>query len=455
MENTNRIQVAVQLRKRKMAFFGLSIGNFLVLLDTSILNVALPHIQRDFNAAAELLPWTSVAYTIIFSGLLLASGAVADRVGGLRLYRISLVAFSIISLACAASPSIQALIGFRALLGVAAASVVPASIAVLAGLYPDSGERARAIGSWAAISSIGLLAGPVLGGFFADQGSWRMIFVVNIPVAVTALLFVRTLSNTRSKVARPLDVPGIILSIILLTSMSYGFIDGGTNGLNRPTVLIALGIAFSSAIILVKVERMVAHPVLPPTIFAQADLRFAVISAAVATLVFYGILFTLAIWYQKAGGLSATETGLAFIPMTLPLCVLPFFTGRMVARFGAERLILFGLVCDVLAGLFLVGATGASGSFIWVVLAEVALVLASTTVIPAATALVAIRAPAEYAGSTQGALNAGRQAGAALGVAILGPLASLSTVGWVLSGISLFVTVVVIQGRASAHQELQ
>lgn len=423
-----------------IAFIGVSIGNFLVLLDTSILNVALPQIQREFDAPSVLVPWTAVAYTIVFAGLLLAAGAVSDRFGSLRVYRGSLIAFAAISLACALAPTIETLIAFRALLGVAAASMVPASIALLAQLYPNSKDRSRAIGTWAAITSSGLLLGPVLGGILVTLGSWRLIFVVNPLVILFALGMIVRMTNVRPDKVRPLDRWGIALSIIVLGSASWGFIDAGTNGWGRPDSSLALAVAAIALVLLVWVERRVAHPVLPPGLFANPEVSVAGLAAAMATLVFYGILFTLTLWYQRDRGLSPLMTGLAFVPMTLPMCVLPIVTGRMVAAIGARKLILFGLFFDVLAGLMLIGV-GDSGSWLlWVVLAELALVLASTTVIPAGTAQVAVSAPAEYAASAQGALNAGRQAGSALGVAILGPLTSMHTVGWVLASLS-FVTI--------------
>lgn len=425
-------------KRRRIAFLAISTGNFLVLLDTSILNVALPDIQHDLHASETLVPWTSVAYTIVFACLLLASGAVSDRFGARRLYRGSLIAFAVVSLLCAAAPNIGMLIGGRALLGVAAAGMVPSSLALLVSLYPDPAARARAIGSWAAITSCGLLAGPLLGGLLVTAGGWRLVFLVNPPIAAVSFLFLVGVANVIPPTIRPLDRPGIALSIVSLGSLTYGFIDGGTNGWARLAPAVALVIGCVAIVALVLVERRAEHPVLPPALLARAEVRTDMIAAAMATLVFYGILFTLTLWYQRERGFSALETGLVFIPMTLPMCVLPMFTGKLIAYFGARRLILFGLACDVLAGLLLAGV-GLSSPLLWVIVAEVALVLASTTTIPAATADMAVAAPPEYAGSAQGALNAGRQAGSALGVALLGPLTSLHVAGTILAALSAIV----------------
>lgn len=423
-------------RRRTAAFIGVTAGNFLVLLDTSILNVALPDVGRDLRVRASLLPWPSVIYTVAFAGLLLAAGAVSDRWGARRLYRGALIAFGALSLLCAAAPGIGWLITGRALLGVAAAGMVPASIALLSTLFPDPAARAKAIGSWAALSSSGLLAGPVLGGLLVTAGGWRLVFLVNPPLALVSYLLARRFPNTLPDAVRPLDLPGIGLSVVALGGLSFGFIDGGTLGWDRVPPIAGLAVALGALVALAVVEGRTAHPILPAALLRSATLRIDVFSAATATLVFYGILFTLTLWYERVRGLSALETGLAFIPMTLPMCVLPIFTGRLVAFFGARRLIVVGLAFDALAGVLL-SFVGAHSPFGWLVLAEIALVLASTSVIPAATADVAITAAKEYVGSAQGALNAGRQAGSALGVAILGPLTSLRPVGLILAGLSV------------------
>lgn len=423
-------------RRHFLAFLGVAAGNFLVLLDTSILNVALPDVQRDLHVGDTLLPWASVAYIVVFAGLLLASGAVSDRFGARRLYRSSLICFALLSLLCAAAPNIGVLVGGRALLGVAAAGMVPSSLALLAGMYPDPSARAKAIGTWAAITSSGLLAGPLLGGALVTFGGWRLVFLVNPPIAAVSFLLLGGVANVVPPRVRPLDRPGVTLTIVVLALLTFGFIDGGTNGWERPTPIITIATAALAVLALVQVEHRAEHPVLPPGLLALPQVRLDIVAATAATLVFYGMLFTLTLWYQRERGLSALDTGLAFVPMTLPMCVLPMVTGRLIASFGARRLIIFGLTCDVLAGILLAGV-GVDSPLLWTIVAEIALVLASTTAIPAAIADMSVAAPPEYAASAQGALNASRQAGAALGVAVLGPLTSLHTAGIILAGLAL------------------
>lgn len=443
---SDRTATAARSRSSAVVFVGVSVGNFLVLLDTSILNVALPDVQADLGASAGQLPWAATAYTITFAGLLLAAGAISDRVGSVRLYRWSLIGFAVLSLCCAAAPSMAALIGGRALLGVAAACLVPSSVALLAGQYADPRERAKAIGLWAALTSSGLLLGPILGGILVELGGWRWIFLVNPPIALVAMWLVHRLVNAPAARARAVDGPGIVLSVLTLTSLTLGLIEGGTGGWSRPLPWVILAVSAVLGVGLAVAERRAAFPVIPPQLMSRPDLRGSIVAAAVATLVFYGVLYAVTLWLQFERDLTPLQAGLTFIPMTLPMCVLPIFTGRMVAARGARRVILGGLMFDVLAGLLLIMVAGDS-SLAWIVPAEIALVLACTTVIPAATADIAVHAPADVAGAAQGVLNAGRQAGSALGVAILGPLTSLPQIGGVMAVLSVLTVLLVVIGR--------
>ncbi len=432
-------------------FFGIAAGNLLVLLDASVLTVALPDLQRDLHASDAALPWAVNAYTVVFAGLLLASGAIADRFGPRRVYRAALAGFTVISLLCAVAPTTGALLGGRALLGVAAAGLVPASLALLAHLYPDKAQRSRMVGAWAAVTSVGLVAGPVLGGLLVTAGGWRLVFLVNPPIALLALAFAGKLSGHRSgNRTHSLDCAGLVLSVAALGALSFGLIDGGTSGWRHPAPLVALAVAVVAVAALVLVERRAAAPVLPPALLALPRVRADLVAGSVATLVFYGTFFALTRWLQDTRHLSPWQAGFSFLPMTLPMCVLPFYAGRFVARFGALPVILVGLSADVVSGVLLAfAAPGAS--LAWVFAAQVFLVIASTLAIPGATADMAGTAPPHLAATGQGAFNAARQAGSALGVALLGTLASLYSAGLVLAGCAaLAVTLVLLAQRRPA-----
>lgn len=434
-------------------FLGIAAGNFLVLLDASVLTVALPDLQRDLHASDGALPWAVNAYTVVFAGLLLASGAIADRFGPRRVYQAALAGFTVISLLCAVAPNMGLLIGGRALLGVAAAGLVPASLALLAQLYPDKAQRSRMVGAWAAITSIGLVAGPILGGVLVTAGGWRLVFLVNPPIALLALAFSGRLSGHRSgSTAHPIDRAGLVLSVVALSALSFGLIDGGTGGWRRPSPIVALAVAVVAVVLLVIAERRAASPVLPPALLRLPRVRADLVAGSIATLVFYGVFFALTLWLQDTRHLSPWQAGFSFLPMTLPMCVLPFYAGRFVARFGALPVILVGLVADVFSGVLL--AFAAPGApLVWVILAQVFLVIASTLAIPGATADMAGAAPPQLAATGQGAFNAARQGGSALGVALLGTLASLQAAGVVLAIFAaLAVALVLLAHRRPAAE---
>ncbi|WP_419993844.1 MFS transporter [Streptomyces boninensis] len=427
-----------------IGFAGIVAGNGLVLLDTTILNVALPDVRTDLGASAAALPWTADAYTVVFAGLLLAAGAVADRFGARRVYRYALAAFAALSLLCAAAPGAAALIGGRALLGAAGAGMVPASLALLASLYPEPARRARAVGAWAALSSIGMIAGPVLGGALVELGGWRLVFLVNPPIAALAIWAARNLRNNpaaapprtgpspssrlRSRRGDPL---GLILSVAGLSALTFGLIDAGTSGWARPLPVAALLVAAAAFAALAVAERRVPAPALPPALLRLRPVQAAVVTATTATWTVYGVLFLLTQWLVEDRGLRPLQAGLAFLPLTLPMCVLPLLTGRLVARTGTRPAMLGGLTAVAASGGLLAFA-GHDAPLGLITAVQLVLAVGATLSIPSATAELSSSAPAELAATGQGALNAARQAGAALGVAVLGTCGDLRTAGIVV-----------------------
>lgn len=419
---------------RRTAFVGLTVGNFLVLLDASILNVALPDVRTRLHASAAALPWTVDAYTVVFAGLMLASGAVADRWGARRVYRTALAAFALFSLLCAASPNVGTLIAARALLGGAAAGLVPASIALLAGLYADPRARSKAIGAWAGLCCLGLVAGPVLGGALVALGGWRLVFLVNPPVALAAWFVARGLAGSgEARQQRRFDTAGLALTTVGLGTLTYGLVAAGTSGWTEPEPLAALAAALIAFVALAVVERRAPDPVLPPELLRLGRIQANLIAAVAANFVFYGLLFSLTLWLENERGLSPVMTGVAFLPMMLPMCVLPLLTGRLVHRFGARPLILVSLVVDIAVGVIL-AFVGPHSSLALVIAPQVVLAVGTTLAIPGITADMAVATPARFAATGQGALNAARQAGSALGVAVLGTLGTVHETGLVMAG---------------------
>ncbi|MFD0562423.1 MFS transporter [Kitasatospora saccharophila] len=314
--------------------------------------------QASLHPGAAALPWAVDAYTVVFAGLLLAGGAVADRWGARRVYAWSLGLFAVLSVLCALAPGIGWLIAGRALLGAAGAGLVPASLALLIHLNPDPGRRTRAIGAWTALSGLGAAAGPVLGGALVELGGWRLVFLVNPPIALAALLLARRLPRPPVRAARALDRPGLVLSTAALGLLTFGLVEAGSAGWGSPFALVPAAAALVCFAALALVERRVAAPVLPPALLALPRVRAAMVAAAVSCFAYFGGMYLFAVRLQHGYGLSPLQAGLASLPIAFPVCVMPFFTGRLVARYGSRPVLLAGMSASVLAGLLLVACGG-------------------------------------------------------------------------------------------------
>ncbi len=443
--------------KARIRFFGITVGLLLVNFDATILNVALPRIGQDLHSSPAALPWTADAYTVVVSGLLLAAGALADRFGSRRIFRSALIAFALFSVLCALAPDAGTLIAGRALLGLSAAGLMPASLALLRVLYPDAQRRVRAVGSWAAVTTLGLAAGPALGGLLLaipSSAAWRLIFLINPPLALLGFRLIRGIGEPGRGPRQRVDLAGLLLSVAGLGSAAFGLIDSGSAGWTSPAVLTAFGVSVLSFLALGAVERRAAAPALPPALLSLGRVRTAIAAAGLSNFLWYGLWFALAIWLETVRHLSPLAAGLFFLPASLPMCMVPPFTARAVARFGARRTMLSGFVVYVLAaGLFVL--LGAHAPLWLYILGALLFSLAAVQVIPAVTAEISLSAPARYAATGQGALYASRQAGSALGVAVVSavgvtdlPAASVA----LLAGAALALPIIARPGRGRTER---
>ena len=440
--------------RARRRFLGITIGLLLVNFDATVLNVALPRIGADLHSSAAALPWNADAYTVVVSGLLLAAGALADRLGSRRVFRGALITFAVFSVLCALAPNAGTLIAGRALLGVSAAGLMPASLALLRVLYPDPARRVRAVGSWAAVTTLGLSAGPALGGLLLaidSPDAWRLIFLVNPPFALLGFWLIRGIGEPGRGPRHAVDVAGLALSIVGLGAATFGLIESGSAGWSSPVVIGAIALSVLAFAALAVVERRAATPVLPPVLFSLGRVRTALGSALVTNFLWYGLWFLLAIWLQTVRHLSPLETGLFFLPATLPCSLVPPFTARAVNRFGARRVQVAGFALYALAAavFVLVG----SGAPLWLYIGGALLFsLAAVQVVPAVTSEISIAAPERYAATGQGALYAARQAGSALGVAVVSAVGVTNMRGsavTLLVGAALALVLVAFGGRSS------
>ncbi|MFC5091596.1 MFS transporter [Amycolatopsis plumensis] len=382
---------------------GLSLGYFLVMLDTTIVTVALPALSPSLPAQQ----WISNGYTLTFAAFLLTAGAWSDRFGARRVFSLGLISFGVLSGLSALSFSTALLIALRALLGVAGALLVPSSLSLIAAAYPVPSARAKAMGVWAAVSGTGLVAGPLLGGVLTEAFGWRAIFVVNIPVAAIALALSRSAPSTP---VRPgcIDVVGQLAAVVALSTLTYALVEKAFWAL-LPCVVAA-------AVFAVSQRRPGA--MLPPQFLSRGLLAGAIVNFGLS-----GVLFVLSLYFQETRGYPPSSTGLAFLPLMIPTAFNPIFTGRLVARIGPRIPAVSGFLLMALGAAIQACSPPVAVSVVALVLLGFGVSLA----IPSLLAAVIGAAPPELAGIASGALNASRQTGAALGVAVLGALSATST----------------------------
>jgi len=398
------------------------LGTFLASLDISIVNVALPTLQQALNTDMAGLQWVINAYAIALSALMLSAGPLGDRYGHRRMWLLSVATFMLGSLLCACAGNLATLVAGRAVQGIAGALLIPAAMPILSHAFPDARQRARAIGGWSAFSALALVLGPLLGGVLVQRVGWPSIFLINLPLGLLALaLGAWGIPERRHPQHAALDPAGQLLSVVALGALSYGLIAIGAHGLLAPVTLLALGVAAAGLILFGIVERRVARPLLPLDLFA--DRRFGMFNLASFVLGFtaYASLFFLSLFFQQAQGHNAALAGSQLAPQFLLMGAVSLLFGRLVAHLGLHAALVLGYA---LAGAALCAmatfepATSHAYSSAVLVLLGIGMGLA----VPATGMAVMASAPVERAGIASATMNALRQAGMSLGIALLGSL---------------------------------
>ncbi|MFJ5234426.1 MFS transporter [Kitasatospora sp. NPDC088391] len=422
-----------RVRARNRVLLGLALSYFAVLLDTTVLAVAEPDLAREPGSSTAALQWVVSAYLVAFGAALPAAGAAADRFGADRLFRLGAAAFGAVSLGCALAPGLWSLVGLRALLGVAAALSVPAGTALLGVLFPAAAERARAVSVWAGVSGAAMACGPVVGGVLVGRFGWRSVFWLNLPLTVLVLVLTAAGALTASGVPRAprrgrrtdwWAQGALAAALALLTDalIAAGAGAGVRAALSGAGALLAGG-GFARREFR---ERRggggggdgpgeLARTVLAP------GMRTALAAGAAVGFTLLGVLFVLPLLFVRVWSWSAAGAGAAFLPMTLsPACVPLLLTGRLVARLGPWRPVAAGLVLLAAGCAGAAAAVGGGAAYPVLAVALGAVGFGVALALPALVAAVVGAAPAGSAGAAGGLLNAVRQVGSSLGVAVLG-----------------------------------
>jgi EmrB/QacA subfamily drug resistance transporter len=395
------------------------LGFFVITLDASVVNVALPAMRAGLGGGITGLQWVVDGYVLAFAALLLSAGSFSDRVGARRAFAVGLTVFVAASAACGLAPSLPALVVARLVQGAGAAMMMPSSLALIREAYTDAAQRGRALALWSVGGALAAAAGPVTGGALSLV-SWRMIFFVNLPVGAIALLLLARVAGSPRREA-PFDWTGQAAAVIAMGALTYGVIEAGSTGWRSPEVVIAFAVTAAAAADFARSQRRGKHPMLPLDLVRT---RVMAVSAGTGFAFlggFQGMVFVYSLYLQQERGMSAFASGLTFVPMT----VLSGFTGVPAARL-AER---FGPRVPIIGGMFFMGvgllalAAAPATTPMWALaLLMLPVGLSGPMAIPVTTAVLLDNVPPHRSGIASGVFNTSRQVGAALAVAVFGGL---------------------------------
>ncbi|WP_163510038.1 MFS transporter [Fodinicola acaciae] len=420
---------AAEKPTRTLTLGAAALGFFVLTLDTQIVSVAMPVIGHDLRGGISALQWVVTGYTLMLAALLLSAGALSDRVGASRAFGGGLAAFTVASAVCGLAPSLGVLVAARFAQGAAAAAILPASLALVRQAYPDAAERVRAIAVWTATGGAAMAAGPLVGGLLTSTFGWRSAFYVNAPIGIAGLL---AMARTPRSAARPVpfDLPGQLSAVVGMAAVTYAVIQRS---------IVALVVFVVAAGVFAYAERRARHPMVPLGLFRQPGVVVAVGVGLAVNFAFYGVVFLLALYFEQVRGLPALLAGLMFLPMTALITVVNLTAGRLVNRYGPRLPMVVGQVV-LAAGVLGLLLLGRDTPVVVQALLLVPFGVGGGLTVPALTVVLLRSVDAGQAGIASGILNAGRQFGGALGVAVFGALAA----GGLLAGMRIALLVAVV-----------
>jgi EmrB/QacA subfamily drug resistance transporter len=399
-----------------------SLSLFMTYLDTTVLNVALPTIQRDLHAGLAGLQWIVDAYMLVLASLLMLSGSVGDRFGRRRVFRLGLLAFSAGSLLCSLAPSLDALIAFRVLQAAGGSMLTPTSLSIVRTTFTDPAERARAIGIWSAVFGLAAACGPVLGGVLVDLVGWRSVFWVNLPVGAAAFVAAkRYLPESRAAHPRRFDPLGQLLVLVGLATLTYAVIQGPAFGFTSPLILTLFGVAALSLTAFLVVERRQSEPLLELRFFRSPPFSGAFLIAVLSFVVLAGFLFVNTLYLQEVRGDSPLVAGLSTLPATGMIALSAPVAGRLTARHGPGLPMTVAGASLALGGTLLVAVT-ATVSYLVLAAAYLLVGLGSGLINPPITNTAVSGMPPAQAGVASAVTSASRQLGNVIGVAVMGAM---------------------------------
>jgi EmrB/QacA subfamily drug resistance transporter len=399
-----------------------SFGLFMIMLDNTVVNVALPSIERDLHVSIESLEWIVTAYALTFAALLITGGKLGDLYGRKRIFIIGIGIFTASSLACGLAPNAGFLIGARMVQGVGAALMNPASLSIITATFAPR-ERGQAIGIWAGVSAMALAIGPLVGGVIVETINWNWIFYINVPVGILGMVVSWLVIKESRDMSREqsVDIPGLVTSSLGLFALTYALIEGNQRGWSSTEILSL----FAAAIVLLATFVIVEHrqrlPMLDLSLFKSGTFTGANTVAMLVSLGMFGVFFFVSLYVQNILGYSAIQAGAIFLPMTILIIIVAPIAGKLSDRIGSRWLMGAGMTI-VGVSLLLYQRVGLHSTF-WTLLPSLLLggVGMAMTMSPM-TAAAMSSVPVDKAGVGSGVLNSFRQMGGSLGIAVMGAI---------------------------------
>ncbi|WP_237280193.1 MFS transporter [Subtercola vilae] len=393
---------------------------FIVSMDATVVNVALPAISRDLNASISDLQWIVDGYTLTLASFLLLSGSTADRLGRRRVFQVGLVVFSIGSLLCSVAPSIGFLIFARVLQALGGSMLNPVAMSIITNTFTEKKARARAVGVWGAIVGVSMAFGPLVGGALTETVGWRSVFWVNVPVGVAAIILCAIfVPESRATKARKLDPIGQLLVIVALVSLVFGLIEGTRQGWGSPLIIGLFVLSAVAVVLLLRHESRTAQPFVDLRFFQSVPFSSATIIALCAFAAYGAFLFINALYLQDVRGLSAFETGIYMLPLAIATLVCSLISGRLVGRFGTRpSLVIAGtlLAASAVSLTFLTATTPDAQLLVSYVLFGLGFGMVNAPITTTAVSGM----PLSQAGVAAGLASTSRQVGVSVGVALAG-----------------------------------
>jgi EmrB/QacA subfamily drug resistance transporter len=416
-----RSRIFAEENRKWLTLAAVSFGLFMIMLDNTVVNVALPSIQEDLGADLSELQWIVTGYALTFAALMLVGGKVADAYGRRLIFVIGIAVFTFASLLCGLADSSEMLIAARMLQGAGAALMNPATLSIIAATFPPR-ERGTAIGIWAGVSGLALAIGPLVGGLITEQLDWSWIFFVNVPVGILGIAAsFAFIDESRDETHERLDLPGLATSAVGLFALTYGLIEANTYGWTSPRIIGAFVIAGVALTAFVLLERHQRAPMLPLELFRNRTYTGANLTMLLVALAMFGVFFFVSLYMQQILGYSAVEAGAAFLPMTVLIILIAPVAGKTADRHGSRGLMTVGMLL-IAAQLLWFSQLGQDASY-WQLLPSLivgGLGMAMTMTPSAAAATRAV--PVDKAGVGSAVLNSSRQVGGTLGIAVMGAI---------------------------------